>query len=175
MGMVTIELTQGKVAMVDDSDASMLLKYSWFAHNPHRNDWYAIAKICGKSTRMHRLIMAAQGGVFVDHIDHNGLNNQRANLRLATNAENCRNQGVRKTNKSGFKGVFKHRKSGRWVAQIYAGKIIYLGVYDTAIEAARVYDESVKIHHGDFGITNASLGLFTSQEMPSPEVVLQES
>ncbi len=89
--------------MVDDEDYEELNKYKWLAHKkPTNSTQYAIR--CG-TIRMHRIIMKTPDGLEVDHIDGNGLNNQKSNLRNVTNAKNQYNRGCRKDNKLGIKGV----------------------------------------------------------------------
>jgi len=89
-----IELTRDQVALVDDDDYPTLVKSSWYALSRH-NHWYAVTSSSkgGPTTvYMHRVIMDAPKGMQVDHINHNGLDNRRRNLRLCTHAENLRNR-----------------------------------------------------------------------------------
>ncbi|WP_420796654.1 AP2 domain-containing protein [Brevibacillus agri] len=104
---------------------------------------------------MHRLILSARQGEFVDHIDGNKLNNVRSNLRLATKAGNQRNQRIRSDNTSGFRGVYWCKKSGKWRAQITVNnKRIALGSYDDAASAASAYNEAALRLHGEFAKIN---------------------
>ena len=84
--MKEIKLTQGKVALVDDEDFDMLNQYTWYG------DKYAQTTIERKSVQMHRLIMKTPRWMVVDHIDHNGLNNQKSNLRNCSQSANCKNK-----------------------------------------------------------------------------------
>jgi hypothetical protein len=103
------------------------------------------------AARMHREIFGACDGQLVDHVDGDGLNNRRSNLRIATRAENNRNAAVRKDNTSGFKGVHWHKGDGRWQAQIrVAGKRIRLGAFDTPEAAHAAYCEAAARYHGAF-------------------------
>jgi hypothetical protein len=92
-GAKLIPLTQGKFAIVDAADYEWLSQYKWFVKK-RKNTSYAESKKKGKTVKMHRLITGAPPHLFVDHIDHNGLNNRRSNLRLCTQQQNVYNQDV---------------------------------------------------------------------------------
>jgi len=99
-----IPLTRGLFAIVDADDYLWLSKYTWFAEGTDKN-FYAVRKAGGKSIKMHRQIMNAPDHLVVDHIDHNGLNNRKENLRICTFAENCRNLRASRHKSSKYKGV----------------------------------------------------------------------
>jgi hypothetical protein len=166
-----IELTQGKTALVDDIDKD-LAKLRWKAHtnkSEERDLFYAVRNIyCdGKSTsiRMHRLIMERilgrklKSGEQVDHIDSNGLNNSRDNLRLATNGENCQHR--RKTlseTTSRFKGVSWHSRAEKWYAEIqFNGRQKSLGYFDFEEDAAKAYDRAALEYFGNYSLLNFPL------------------
>ena len=91
----------------------------------------------------------------IDHIDGDGSNNRLSNLRLATHTENMRNIGKASRNTSGFKGVSWHKQRQKWTVRAKAGgKNLYLGLFDTAAEAAAAYDAAIGKIHGEFGRTN---------------------
>lgn len=155
--MKEIQLTQGQVALVDDEDHPALVGRKWQASwHPTSHTWYAKCYLRGKLEYMHRLIIGAQCGQRTDHIDHNGLNNQRSNLRLCTQSRNQAN--MRKPAHgltSRYKGVW--RKSGRqvWYAGIRVhGRSIHLGCFADEKEAALAYDKAARAHFGDFALTN---------------------
>lgn len=149
--MAEIWLHGGKVALVDDCDFERFHCFSWFPTSG--TILYAQRKQGRKNILMHREIMSAPPGLQVDHINGNGLDNRRANLRLCTLAENLRNQRRRTNNASGFKGV---NKSGDvWRARIKVNnQEIPLGCYKDPTEAARAYDYAAKKYFGEFARTN---------------------
>ena len=122
---------------------------------------YAVRQIClgkgkTKAVHLHREIIGAPTGMFVDHINHNGLDNRKANLRLATRLQNARNRP--KTNKatsSQYKGVSYRRANGKWSATIFTdGRNVHLGYFETEIEAAKTYDKAAIERYGRFAALN---------------------
>ena len=160
--MKTIELSQGKVTLVDDEDYRWLRQISWYAAligGNYRDHWYAVTTDKAHH-KMHRVIMRAPPGMVVDHIDGDGLNNQKTNLRIVSVAQNAVNRrkskrarGVVPTSK--FKGVNFYATSGRWVARIQRNRVnTHLGYFDVEEDAARAYDEAAKSLHGEFACLN---------------------
>jgi hypothetical protein len=149
--MKEIELTQGKVAVIDDEDAESVSQRKWFYYNG-----YAWAKFNGKAVSLHRFIMNALPGELVDHADLDRLNCQRSNLRHCSYQQNRANARRNKVNKTGFKGVYPtRRKQKPFRAAIkFSGNTIYLGCFGTPEEAARAYDEKAKELFGEFARTN---------------------
>lgn len=128
--MKTILLSQGKFAIVDDEDYEKLSKYKWCANNRH-GCWYAVRTSNKKIIRMHRQILGLKkgDGMKTDHVNHNGLDNRRCNLRICTLAENNHNrQRNKKWRSSKFKGVSWDKKMEKWRTQIcYNYKLTYIG------------------------------------------------
>ena len=156
--MKTIQLTQNKISLIDDGDYSGLSKYKWYAVLSRNKNWYAVRyfKIDNKyaSISMHRQILGLQKGDKreVDHKDHDGLNNQRYNLRVCTHQENDFNRKYQ-PHSSKFKGV--NLTKGKYMARIKLnGKKLYIGLYENEIEAARAYDEKAKELHGEYAGLN---------------------
>lgn len=153
-----IPLTQGKVAIVDAADFDWLNQWKWHYH-PDKNDkGYAVRTptINGHQIKisMHRLIISAPDGALVDHIDRNGLNNCRNNLRLASNSLNGHNTSSR-PGTSRYKGVSFHKRVRRWHAQITtSGKTVSLGYFDTQSDAALAYNTAAIRVYGDQACIN---------------------
>jgi hypothetical protein len=149
-----IPLTRGLFAIVDATDYERLSRHTWFAEGTAQN-CYAVRKENGRSIKMHRQITRAPDHLVVDHIDHNGLNNRRANLRLCTFAENCRNLRITRHKTSKYKGVHWHKGQKKWAAQITAnGKRHHLGYFAKEIDAAQAYDRAAPKYHGQFAHPN---------------------
>ena len=166
--MKEILLTQGKVALVDDSDYDSLNRHKWYAsktgycYYAERDSRMSNSK--RRHIEMHRVILNAPDGVVVDHINGDGLDNRRSNLRLCTYAENQRHQRLSHRNTTGYKGVTfkKQRISKPYHANIgLNNKLIHIGCYRTAEEAARAYDLAALKCHGEFAMTNRMLGLLS--------------
>ena len=157
--MKEIQLTQGKVALVDDEDFEYLNQWKWFANNMKGN-FYAVraitvSKCKQKSISMHRLIMKPEKENVIDHLDGNSLNNQKNNLRICTHAENMRNSKIYSNNTSGFKGVYWHKQTAKWMAYIRINnKQLHLGLFIDPKEAARAYNAAAIKHHGEFANLN---------------------
>jgi len=150
-----IPLTQGKFALVDSADYYDLIKYRWFAESSGKT-FYAIRSLPHqKKIKMHRHITNAPADLVVDHIDHNGLNNCRSNLRLCTRAQNIRNAPLRNSGTSKYKGVSWFANGKKWVATIRSNnKRHHIGYFDNEITAAKAYDEKAKELHREFACLN---------------------
>lgn len=142
--MREIPLTQGKVALVDDEDYPGLSKHRWYAHK-NRNKYYAMRNsprdhITHKRSLicMHAVIAGTPKGMDTDHINGNGLDNRRCNLRIVTARQNQQNQNIQKSSK--YPGVHWQKDARKWRAQIRVnGKQQYLGYYDDEETAGIVY------------------------------------
>ena len=154
-----IQLTQGKVALVDDSDFEYLNQFKWHV-NKQGNTYYVIRykrTLLKKRVyeSMHRLIMKPDKGFVIDHLDGNGLNNQRNNIRICTVSQNSMNRNKTVKNKSGFKGVIWWERNSTWKAEIRLNKKkIYLGYYENIIDAAKAYNDGAIKYHGEFANLN---------------------
>lgn len=143
----------------DDEDHELVGRYKWCLRK-FRTRNYAIANVVDysgkrKQISMHRLLMSFPNEMEVDHVDLNGLNNTRRNLRLATHAENNKNKKCQSNNKTGFKGVHLYKRYNTYQAYIWIDrKRIHLGYFKTAIEAAKRYNEEAVRLHGEFANLN---------------------
>lgn len=156
--MKKIKLTQGKFTLVDDEDFEELNKWNWSVNRIGKS-WYAVGSVWNGTkklpTLMHRFILQAPKNFLVDHIDGNGLNNQKSNLRLCTHSNNMQNSKKPENNTSGYKGVTWHKGRKLWQAQIMVnGKSIYLGRFVNKEDAAHAYDTAAVKYHGEFAKTN---------------------
>ncbi len=149
-----IPLTRGQFAIVDAEDYPRLSRFIWFAEGA-RNKYYAVRKENGKSIKMHRQILNAPDHLVVDHIDHNGLNNRKKNLRLATFTQNCQNQRRCSHGTSKYKGVCWNKRCKKWAAAIKCdNKTYYLGYFKDETTAALAYDSAARRLHKDFAALN---------------------
>lgn len=134
--MKKIKLSQGKYALVDDKDYEFLNQWKWSAKTNGREIFYAYRKEnsrkTGKTIYMHRIIVNAPKGMDVDHINGDGLNNQRKNLRICTRSQNQRNRSMHRNGRLFGTIYYKHLVTKPWVAQIMLPKgRTQLGYYRT--------------------------------------------
>jgi hypothetical protein len=172
-----IKLRGGGKTIVDDNDFEMLNQYKWskLANGNNNNQYYAIRleKCIGRKgayiVRMHREIMRLKKGdkQIIDHIDGNGLNNCKSNLRITTASINCQNQRSRtKKNRTGYIGVTK-QKNGKWRSEIgFEMSRLFLGIFDTPINAAKAYDNAAIFYFGSQANTNFPISQYTTIKIP---------
>jgi hypothetical protein len=135
-----IPLTQGKVALIDDEDYEKISKFRWYAYQDGRTMYAISHPHRNEKILMHRLILNPSKGLVTDHIDGNGLNNQRGNLRAVTNRANLQNRHCPKSSR--FPGVCWDKYNHRWIAAIYFnGKKKNLGSFTNEIDAANAYQK----------------------------------
>jgi hypothetical protein len=148
--MIEVAISSGKSVIISDKDRYIRkMRWTYISPKPGRTSpGYAGRVINGKFVYMHRLIMGVtEKSLLVDHINGNGLDNRRSNLRIVTFAENRMNTGVRKDNKVGFKGVCQ--LGNKFLAYTYRDyKRIHIGVFEKKEEAAMAYNRKVKKMYG---------------------------
>lgn len=145
----------GLYALIDEADAELASQYRWgvyrrwhsyYARTTRRQDGYK---------HLHHVLMGLPDDSVIDHINGDGLDNRRENLRIATNSQNGMNQRIRSDNVSGYKGVSWNRALSKWRCQIRVqGKTKHLGYFTDPVEAASVYDREARSLHGDFATLN---------------------
>jgi len=163
--MKTIQLTQGQVALVDDEDFERVNQFKWYAHKK-KSSYYAVRQVRQTNRKqkmcfLHRFIMDTPDGILTDHRDHDGLNNQKYNLRNCTKYQNNCNKNKAKDKSSIYKGVSLVSKRKKYIAHIRINrKIVHLGYFPLTPEgeilAAKAYDDKASEHFGEFAQLNFS-------------------
>lgn len=147
--MKKIALTQGKFAIVDEADYAEDSKYKWYARLDNGRVWYACRGVCGGPKKitlgMHVFILGAKVGYVVDHINHDGLDNRKSNLRHATTSQNILNSSLRTDMAGNSKGVKWYPHAKKWRAHIRKNrKLVHLGYFATRELAEEAYSKASK-------------------------------
>jgi len=153
--MSRIPLSRGMSALVDDADADFVGRFRWHVQKGPNGLWYARRTIVSGARKVSQLMHAALlEAAIVDHINGDGLDNRRENLRPATRSQNMANR--RKLHGlSQFKGVSWCERDAGWRARItVGGRQIFLGRFADQESAARCYDAAARAHFGDFAALN---------------------
>ena len=152
-----IPLTRGMVALVDDEDYERVNKLSWYLGPSIKGRHYARSTVRGTKSEilyMHRFVTFAKNGQVVDHANGDTLDNRKINLRICNQSQNMGNSKRHKRNKSGFKGVYLEKRTGKYVSSIKCNKKFWIGSFDTAEKAARAYDAKARELFGEFARCN---------------------
>lgn len=166
--MKEIPLTQGKVALVDDEDFNYLNQFKWHYHHSKHGHGYGARGVNKNKQRkvflMHRVIMGVNQEMYIDHKNNNGLDNQKSNLRICTQSQNCMNKVQKKsTLTSKFKGVSVHTNTNPNPNRYYIARIkvnkkrihkLFPPTKEGEIQAAIWYNEMAKKHFGEFAVIN---------------------
>ena len=148
--MKTLKINSSKYGLInvllDDEDYERIEKdfknLKWTV-TKNRNKFYVQKRVNGKNVYLHRYVMDCPKDKYVDHINHNTLDNRKENLRITTNADNLRNGKIRVNNKTGVKGVYFDNKRNKYIARIKVNyKGIFLGRFDTLEEAQKIRKEA---------------------------------
>lgn len=166
--MKEIELSKGFKVIIDDEDYEELIKYNWQLREPTKD---CLIKYCfrtipredgqkyanGKTKRtmlqMHRQLLSCPLGYVIDHINGDGLDNRKTNLRVASKSQNQFNRSININNKSGCKGVSKFGKKWRARYQAY-GVDTHIGLFNTFEQAKLAYDSVIIEIHREFARLN---------------------
>lgn len=149
-----INITQGKIAIIDDEDYDKIKDRSWQFSNG-----YAVSGSNSPSRhlRMHRVVLGLTryDKIQIDHINGNRLDNRKSNLRICNCSQNQANKEKISSNTSGYKGVTFHKAKNKWMASAkYMGKSYFAGYFSNPIDAAKAYDALVKKLRGEYSRTN---------------------
>jgi hypothetical protein len=149
----SIPLVSGGEALIDPADAIIVGSYTWRMESSGKTLYavcYPDPSNYTSRVWMHRLIIGAKRGEIVDHVDGNGLNNVRGNLRICTHSQNARNKDKTR-GRSRFKGVSWNNERNKWKAKItVSGRDKFLGYFDDEVEAACKYDSAAKEYFEGF-------------------------
>lgn len=167
--MKEIQLTQGKIALIDDEDFELLNQHKWCA-DQGLVTYYAGRQITIQSQNkaknikrkrttiyMHRIILEnkLKDNEDIHHINGNGLDNRKCNLQIVTRSQHHMTKKKRKNCSSQYKGIHWHKSHKKWQAQIMINyKRINLGYFNNEIEAAKAYDAKAKELFGEFARLN---------------------
>ncbi len=172
--MKEVPLTSGFVALVDDGDFDRVASLTWRTHSSAGRLYASRAMYADgryRSLYLHRFIVGLDFGDprHVDHEDGDGLNNVRGNLRICSRSQNFGNSGPRKQNTSGFKGIWRSSRPGRWKA---ACAHRFLGTFASPSEAAYAYDRAAVAHYGPFARLNFPQEITPHEHIPNHEPAL---
>jgi len=154
-----IQLTQGKIALVDDGDFESVTRFKWHVSSENYAETTSYIGSVGGQHKyaymsMHRLIMRPPEGMEVDHRHHNTLDCRRSKMRICTKSQNQHNQ-LKQKGSSKFKGVSWHKRATKWMVKLQNdGKAIHLGYFHDEETAARAYDDKARELFGEFAHTN---------------------
>lgn len=160
---------QGHMALIDDEDARLVSEVKWQIFVDRPGLWYAFRVFHDESgnkvrTLLHRAVLDAKPGQIVDHIDGDGLDCRRHNLRFCTSQQNSWNMKRSINQRAGkYRGVAWNKTQKKWIVRIAGvgtcgprGSVLrkHLGCFDDPVEAAKAYDRAAVHFHGEFASLN---------------------
>jgi hypothetical protein len=159
--IIILELTRGYRTTIDANMYNLIRPHRWHVMTSNNKQYAIHTKRINKDVNhgknkcimMHRLIMGVKeyNGTVIDHIDGDGLNNRKSNLRVCTHSENHMNQKVRINSFTGLKGVFYDKRRNYYYSSIIVNsKCIYLGSFESPDMAKKAYDNAAIKHFGEF-------------------------
>jgi len=160
----------GHVALIDEADYPLVVGYRWHTR-PADDRWYAYAHVpgsgkTGKNIFLHRLLMGTSPDVLIDHINRNGLDCRRENMRPATTGQNNANARKHVGSVSPYKGVSWQSRSGKWRANVACdGRRIHCGYFEHAEDAARAYDVAALALWGEYALTNSPASTYSDDDI----------
>jgi len=157
---VCLLLPNSQHTIIDSTDFEVVSRHRWFSVRNDGGKRRDIRRNCGprkkkKTVLLPRFLLDAPKGKLVDHINNNPVDNRRKNLRLCTSKQNSRNRRKLFPTGSKYKGVNPDKRSGKFRAFIYVNNCqMYLGTFQTEIQAALTYNEAAHKFHGEFARPN---------------------
>jgi hypothetical protein len=156
--MASIDLASGHRLIFDDQDETLVLSHRWYAHHTAKTVYargYRKGDRKGGLVYLHRLLVQPAPGADVDHINGDGLDNRRANLRAASRTQNNAN---RRIFRAAGKGAYFDRQTGRWRAEIsHQGRVHKLGRFPSRSSALAAYDAAATKLFGEFALINGAV------------------
>jgi len=154
-----VEINGGLFALVNDEDCEFLSQWKWHLSGGYVQRTFRTDNGRVLSAKMHREVLKRSGmdlsGKIVDHINFNKLDNRRENLRLATSSQSNAHKKPQLNNTSGYKGVSWDKSKGKWkAAYAFRKKDYHIGYFNDVIEAARAYNEIVKVKYNNYAYLN---------------------
>lgn len=151
---------KNRFVKVDDSDFEYLNQWKWYYNQVNYDSkskngygYRTLGRGLDRGTHlyMHRLIMQPPKNMVIDHINGDGLDNRRKNLRIITKEQNCLIRSKRYNSTNAYKGITKISGNNKFIARVgFAGKQHYLGTFNSALIAHRAYLKKAKELHGEF-------------------------
>jgi len=146
-------LIRGLEVLVDDEDVAFVTQHKWYVAK--RNYLFRYIGHSSNFKYLHHELLGATRHSHVDHINHNTLDNQRANLRICSISQNAMNRNKRPNTSSRFKGVSFYKRYKKWKARVKIDETeIWLGYFNDEINAAKAYNEAAKKYFGEFAQLN---------------------